>query len=287
LNEIQGVPVTAPNTDRNAARAMPANACDCHMHVYEPGFATAATWPFPVPAGTLSAYREVRRELGLARCVVVQPNAYGFDNSCTEGAIRALGDSARGVATIAPTITDAELERLNGAGFRSARCFMLPRTLFTWDDVDALAQRIAPLGWHIDLQLDGRELPQYAERLRRLPCRLVIDHNGKYMEPVAPDHPAFATLLELLDGGRVWVKLSAPYETSRSGPPRYEDVSILARRLAAHAPERCLWASNWPHPGQTVPPSNTTLLDLFHDWTADDTTRQRILVSNPAQLYGF
>jgi len=272
---------------RASCPAMPPDACDCHMHVYEPGYSAAPTWPFAVPNAPLSSYREVRRETGLSRCVVVQPNAYAFDNACTEAAIRALGDTARGVATIAPDIADSELERLHAAGFRSARCFMLARTLFTWDDVDVLAARIAPLGWHIDLQLDGRELPLHLDRLRRLPANLVIDHNGKFMEPVRAEHPAFAALLGLLDSGRVWVKLSAPYETSKRGPPRFDDVSVLARRLAAHAPERCLWASNWPHPGQANPPSNAMLLDLLRDWVPDEATRNRILVDNPALLYGF
>jgi D-galactarolactone isomerase len=272
---------------RDAGDNMPTHACDCHMHVYERGYAAAPGWPFPVPDGPLSAYREIRRDLGVSRCVVVQPNAYAFDNACTESAIRALGETARGVATISPTIAETELERLDRAGFRAARCFMLPRTLFTWHDVDLIAARIAPLGWHIDLQLDGRELPQHMDQLRRLPVDLVIDHNGKYMEPVEPEHPAFAALLDLLDSGHVWVKLSAPYETSKTGPPRYDDVSVLARRLAAQAPERCLWASNWPHPGQAAPPSSAVLLDLLHDWAADAATRKRILVDNPAQLYGF
>ena len=125
----------------------------------------------------------------------------------------------------------------------------------SWDDVRTISARVAPLGWHVQVQLDGRDMPQYEVLLRELPTEVVIDHNGKFMEPVGIEHPAFLALLRLLDDGRSWVKLSAPYETSKTGAPRYADVSALARALAKHHPEHCLWASNWPHPGQTVAPS--------------------------------
>ncbi|HEY7944379.1 MAG TPA: amidohydrolase family protein [Casimicrobiaceae bacterium] len=265
----------------------PAGACDCHMHVYDRRFKPAPTSLFPPPDAPVDAYRAVQRRLGLTRAVVVQPNAYAFDNACTEDAVVQLGANARGVATIRPDIADAEIERLARAGFRGARCFMLKGGLLSWDDVDAIAARVAPLGWHVQIQLDGRDLPLYATRLARLPVEIVIDHNGKFLEPVPTAHPSFRALLDLLDGGRCWVKLSAPYETSKSGPPRYEDVGVLARALAAAHPERCVWASNWPHPNAKPQPSNAVMLDLLLDWVPDEAVRRRILVDNPARLYGF
>jgi len=267
--------------------AAPAGACDCHMHVYDRRYKPAPTSLFPPPDAPVDAYRAVQRQLGLSRAVVVQPNAYAFDNACTEDAILALGATARGVATIPPDIADAEIERLKRAGFRGARCFMLKGGLLSWDDVDAIAAKVAPFGWHVQLQVDGRELPLYSDRIARLPAEAVIDHNGKFLEPVSPAHPSFRALLTLLDRGRCWVKLSAPYETSKSGPPAYEDVSALARALAAAHPERCVWASNWPHPNAKPSPSNAMMLDLLLDWAPDETTRHRILVENPARLYGF
>ncbi|HET9042412.1 MAG TPA: amidohydrolase family protein, partial [Burkholderiales bacterium] len=122
-----------------------------------------------------------------------------------------------------------------------------------------------------------------------LPGKFVIDHTGKYLEPVAPDHAAFAALLRLVDTGRCWVKLSAPYETSRTGAPGYEDVARLAQALARHAPERMLWASNWPHPSAPpdAVPDDADLLDLLLEWAPDETVRRKILVDNPAALYGF
>ena len=257
------------------------------MHVYDRRYKPAATSPFPPPDAPLDAYRTVQRQLGLTRAVVVQPNAYAFDNACTEDAIAALGATARGVATIRPDIADAEIERLTRAGFRGARCFMLKGGLLSWDDVDGIAARVAPFGWHLQLQFDGRDTPLHAARMARLPTEVVIDHNGKFLEPVMPSHPAFRALLTLLDGGRCWVKLSAPYETSRSGPPGYDDVSALARALAAAHPGRCVWATNWPHPNINPPPSNAAMLDLLLDWVPDEAARRRILVDNPARLYGF
>jgi len=265
----------------------PPGACDCHMHVYDVRYPVDPRWTVPPPVAPVAAYREVQRELGIGRAVVVQPNAYAFDNRCTVDAIRELGPLTRGVAAVAPDVTDVELARLHEAGIRGARCYMLPNAFLTWDDVRAIAARVAPFGWHVQVQLDGRELPKHAALLTALPTEVVIDHNGKYLVPVEPSDLSFATLLRLLDSGRTWVKLSAPYETSKTGEPRYEDVSVLARALVARNPERCVWASNWPHPGQNPPPSSAAMLDLLLDWAPDAATRTRILVDNPARLYGF
>jgi D-galactarolactone isomerase len=148
---------------------------------------------------------------------------------------------------------------------------------------------VHPFGWHVQLQCNGRELPERRAMLERLPGDLVIDHVGRFMDPVPLDHPAFACLLDLLGSGRTWVKLSAPYESSRIGPPAYEDVTALAQALVRAAPERMLWASNWPHPGHTDPKvrNEPLLLDLLIEWAPEAAVRNRILVDNPAALYGF
>jgi D-galactarolactone isomerase len=172
---------------------------------------------------------------------------------------------------------------------RGIRFMMLPGSggLLPWEALPGFAARLAPLGWHIDLQLDGRELPARFDLLDRLRGRLVIDHTGKFLEPVAPEHAAFRALLRLLERDGRWVKLSAPYETSRVGPPGYDDVSALARALVATHPQRCLWASNWPHPNRVPVPSDAALLALLDDWAPQRATRERVLVDNPAELYGF
>lgn len=270
-----------------AAVQLPPGSCDTHMHVYDSRYPLDPGWTVPPPNATAADYKNVQRQLGLQRVVVVQPNAYGYDNSCTVDAIRDLGTQARGIAIVRSTIPESDLLRLHAAGVRGARCYVLPNPFVQWDDVPRIAHRVAELGWHVQIQLDGRTLPQYDALIRGLPTDFVIDHNGKFLEPVPPSDPAFQMLLRLLDTGRCWVKLSAPYETSKTGAPRYEDVSVLARALASHNPDRCVWASNWPHPGQKTPPESAAMLDLLLDWALDEAVRQRILVDNPARLYGF
>jgi D-galactarolactone isomerase len=270
------------------SRPLPPGACDCHFHVYEDGRPLAPTAAFKPPHAPLSAYREVQRALGLSRAVFVQGTGYGFDNSCMLEAMAELGpEAARGVAIIEPDIEDVQIEALHKAGVRGVRYMMLAGGVLPWDTLERMSARIANWGWNINLQLDGRELPRHLPMLERLESLLVIDHTGKFLEPVAPDSEAFRALLALLDIGRCWVKLSAPYETSREGPPHYGDVGRLARILATNHPQRCLWASNWPHPNQKPVPSSQAMLDLLFEWAPDAVTRQAILVDNPADLYGF
>jgi D-galactarolactone isomerase len=271
---------------------VPAEATDCHMHIYGPEsrYPVAPTNPSPVPfAYDLPAYAALRRKLGLGRTVVVQPTAYGADNACTLDAVAALGlDTARAVAVVTPETPVAELRRLHAAGTRGARAFLLKGGLVPWDRLQALAAHVAPLGWHVQLQFDGGEMEAREALIRSLPCPVVIDHIGRFEAPVAPEDPPMRALLRLVEAGHVWVKLSSPYGTSRSGPPDYADVAALARRLVAAAPERLLWGSNWPHPNQAEPkPEVAPLLALLGDWMPDEACWRAVLVDNPARLYDF
>jgi D-galactarolactone isomerase len=268
----------------------PAGACDCHMHVYELSrYPLAATATFPPPEASWDDYVRMRESLRLARALIVQATGYGFDNRCALDALARSQGSARMIATLPVETTDAELKRLHEAGVRGVRFMMIPNSggLMQWDMLAPMARRIADLGWVINLQLDGRELADYAPLLRDLPCRVSIDHNGKFLTPVPVSHQGFQALLGLLDTGNVWVKLSAPYETSKAGPPLYDDVSALASALAAANPDRCLWASNHPHPGRQDIPDNADMLDMLLHWAPDENVRRKILVDNPASLYGF
>ena len=267
---------------------VPRGACDTHMHFYDEKL-PAAPGTFLPGTFTVEDYRAMQKRLGLERVIVVQANAYADDNTVAVNAIRALGKAAKGVAVVKPSVADAELERLTKAGICAVRIMTLHGGMLGFDVMDAVMARVHPFGWHANIQLDGRELPKYEAQIKRLPGRYVIDHTGKFLEPVPPDHAAFRSLLRLVDSGRCWVKLSAPYETSKTGAPHYEDVGRLAKALVKHAPERMLWASNWPHPSarKPAPPDDAALLDLLADWAPQASVQKRILADNPAELYGF
>jgi D-galactarolactone isomerase len=267
----------------------PQGACDTHMHIYDPRFPQAPGGPKPPGSFTVEAYRGLQERLGTSRVVVVQPNAYQDDNRCTLDAIARLGPGARGVGVIRPGASDAQIDALTRGGIRGIRFMTLPGGALGWDVMDGLAARVHAFGWHAVVQLDGRTLPEHEAQILRLPGRFIIDHTGKFLEPVAPSHASFKSLLRLVDTGRCWVKLSAPYETSKSGAPKYEDVGALAKALAKAAPERMLWASNWPHPSapKDAMPDDANLLDLLLEWAPDAAVRRKILADNAAELYGF
>lgn len=267
---------------------VPAGATDTHFHIYEESVPPAPGGP-PPGHYPVEAYRRMRDRLGLTRAIVVQPNAYQDDNTLTLKSIKALGPEARGVGVVRSGVSDAEIERLARGGIVAQRIFQLQWGAVGFDKMHDVMARVHPFGWFANVQLDGRELPKWHETMRKLPSRFVIDHTGKFLEPVTVDSAPFKLLLGLLDTGRCWIKLAAPYETSKTGAPRYEDVSRLARALVAHAPERILWASNWPHPSEPkeAKPDDKVLLELLLDWAPDDATRRKILVDNPAELYGF
>ena len=270
-----------------SGRVFPAGACDTHMHIYDSGYPTAPSARMRPPDATVDDYRRVQRGLGLERVVVVQPSTYGLDNSCTLDAVAELGDGARAIVVIDDAADDNEVERLDRLGARGARFHMLPGGAVRWEIMHTVAERIAPFGWHIQLQMNGRDLIDRVDALIALPAALVIDHVGRYMPPVEPDDKRFGVLLRLLDTGRCWVKLSAPYESAIDTSHEYPEVSRLVAVLVEHAPERLLWATNWPHPGQTDPPASADLSRLAFQWMPDETSRRRILVDNPAALYRF
>jgi D-galactarolactone isomerase len=267
----------------------PPRACDTHIHFYDAKYPLASTALGPGPVANAASYRaEIMEPLGIERTVIVQPTAYGTDNRATLDGIAELGIAiARGIAVIDDKVTNAELERLTRGGMKGARFQMLPGGAIPWEMLDTIAARVQDFGWHVQFQTDGRVFPEREAQIMSWPGTIVIDHVGKFMEPVPPEHAAFRSLMRMVDSGRVWVKLSAPYEVSKMGAPHYEDVGRLAKELVKAAPERMLWASNWPHPSVKEKPGDAILLDLLLEWAPDEKTRNSILADNPAALYGF
>jgi D-galactarolactone isomerase len=259
------------------------------MHFYGPfdRWPLAPTSPNSPPQALVADYRKVQQRLGLQRVVVVQPSGYREDNRCTMSAVAEIGADARAVVVVDPAAPDSELQALADAGAVGLRLFMLPGGMYRMEQIPDLAAKVAPFGWHVQLQLDGRQLPEHEAMLMPIARagQLVIDHTGKFLEPVPVEHAAFRCLLRLVDAG-AYVKLSAAYETSRVGPPTFDDVAVLAKELARQAPERMLWATNWPHPGQPAR-DDAMMLDWLLEVAPDPSVQHRILVDNPTRLYGF
>jgi predicted TIM-barrel fold metal-dependent hydrolase len=225
--------------------------------------------------------------LGIERMVIVQPSVYGFDNSCTLAAVASFGvQRARAVAMFDSSLSDAELHKLDAAGVRGVRFITLAKGGAPLEQLQNVAARIAPLGWHIQMYLTPEIWRQLSPVIARLPAPVVIDHMGQLTPDRAPDDPDLRAILRLLESGRAWVKL-VPYRVSLAGPP-YRDVMPLARTFMRHAPERCLWGSDWPHPHLfDYMPDDGELLDLMLEWAPDEKLRKKVLVDNPAVLYGF
>lgn len=268
----------------------PPGACDCHMHIFDPRFPPRADSPYAPPVAGVADYLPVRRRLGLSRAVVIQSVTHGTDNGNLLAALDAFGGTARGVAVIGRDTDDAEVRRLSDRGVRGIR-FEMARGVLPWDALEEVASRIAPHGWHIDLQTDGRDLPPLVDRLIRLPCPVVLDHYGKFIEALPVEHPAVQALLRLLGSGKGWVKLTAPYAGRHRRPAPWPELVPLAEAFLAAAPGRVVWGSEWPQSmlpvfGEPVP-DHAMLLDLLLDYAGDGATLRRILVDNPAELYGF
>jgi D-galactarolactone isomerase len=266
---------------------VPDGACDCHHHMYDRRWPYAATAVLRPPPATVADYRRYQRQLGTSRDIVVTPSTYGFNNDCTLDALAQLGRNARGVAVVPVDVDAASLKRLHAGGVRGVRIQSGAGNLLGVDAILPLARRIAPLGWHLQLNLTA---PQYVEQqalLLKLPAVLVIDHMAQIPGQEGVKSAAYATLRRLLDSGRAWVKVSSPDTLSQSGPPDYADKSAIARALIAAAPERCVWGSNWPFPSSNPKPDAVLMLDLLGRWAPDAKLRHRILVENPERLYGF
>lgn len=259
------------------------------MHFYDAAYpASSKAWLFP-PDFTVAQYREVQARTGLQRLVLVQPVTYGFDNSCILDKATEFGDDARAVITTPLTTSDPELDAFWQRGARGLRFHQMRGGMMEWAELPIMAERIRDTGWHVQIQLDGLELPAYESLIASLPCTVVIDHMGRYSQPVPVDHEAAKALLRLAARDSVYVKLSGAYHISKSGGPRYLDVAPIARALVNQSTERLLWASDWPHPTETAEnmPDEADLLDLLLDWAPDAAAQRAILCSNPARLYGF
>ncbi len=288
-------PLCAPPdpNPRPPNRALPANSCDCHAHICGPAaqFEYAPKRIYTPPDALLPDYLALLETLGIARTVLVQPSVYGADNTVLLAALGQFGDKARGVAVVDDGVGEAELERLHAAGVRGIRLNLVdvkdPSGTLPLDHARALADRIRPLGWHMELLIHVDGVPDLDARLKNFPVDLVFGHLGYVRPGQSPDIPGFQALLRLMAGGRAWVKLTGPYRISAMGMP-YGDTDPFARALFEAAPERLVWGSDWPHVMvRGAMPNDGDLCDLLMNWAGDDGMLRQVLVDNPAHLYGF
>lgn len=282
-------PVAVPHSSGIASprTTAPQGACDSHLHIADARF--RPDFPARFSGATFADYQLLQRRLGTSRAVVVQTKIHGMDHSCLIDALRQLGKNGRGIGVLPPDAPMDELKRLDAAGVRGLRFSIWNPSdaVTTLDMIEPVARRITDLGWHIQLHALGDQIVDAADLLGRLPCPLVIDHMGRLPPAQGIVHPAFATIRNLLDSGRTWLKLSGAYLNTDKGPPRYEDASAVARAFCQANPERLVWGSDWPHATEPTPPDDSLLFDLLSSWTPDEATRRQILVSNPEALYGF
>jgi predicted TIM-barrel fold metal-dependent hydrolase len=290
---------------RTPRHALPPGATDCHMHVFGPAdrYPWAERRAYTPPDATLDAYLAMAAQVGIERVVLVQPTVYGADNSAILDAMAALGPArARGVAGIASATTDEELRALSAAGIRGVRMVTHPRAdaAATAERITAVARRLAPHGLHLDLLVSAGLLCLLEETLAALPVDLVIDHQAQVVLADGTQQPGFQALLRLLARGRCWVKLSGPYRLGGAASAGTAASLPFLRALAAAAPERLVWGSDWPHTSDRIggdlgPASRVEfrdvdlggLLDLLAEGLASSRTSRRVLVTNPADLFGF
>ena len=280
----------APRTTiKTPDQKAPTGACDCHIHITGPfeRFPLSERRAYTPPEATLAQYEHVQDVLGTQRVVIVQPSFYATDNRCTLDAVAHFGvQRSRAVVVLDPQISETQLRQMHEAGARGVRVNLVTPGGPPVDHLIQLSDKIAPFGWHTQIYANGEDLPDLLPILRRLPTEVVIDHMGQIPAAWGIAHPAITALRALLDSGRAWLKLCG-YRCSSVGYP-FRDVDALATLLARVATERCVWGTDWPHPNfEGTMPDDGELLDALMRWAPSTQAQQRILVDNPAALYGF
>lgn len=268
----------------------PAHACDAHVHVFDNyvRYPLSPNRSFTPPEAPVSSLIGMLDVLGIERGVVVHSSAYGTDTRVSEAAVGAHPDRLRGVAVTDATTSQADLRRLNDAGFCGTRLSTVVKGTSSFDSLEAIAANVRPFDWHIAVHV-GRsaELADLKTRLLDLGNTIVIDHVGRVRADEGVQSPGYQALLEMLDTGRCWVKISALHRTSSQDQP-WDDMKPLVDGIVRARPDRIVWGTDWPHVNQYDTMQNDgDLLDAFAGWVPDDSLRKQILVDNPAALYRF
>lgn len=284
------IPGPDPNTKAPHFK-MPPLSCDAHCHIFGPAdrYPYAPDRPYTPPDAPLAAFRELHKTLGIQRAVIVNASVYGTDNSVALDAISVSEGCYRAVANVDSAITEKGLLALHDGGVRGYR-FNFVRHLGGVPDprlFDRIAAMLAPLDWHLDLHFDAVDLPDYAGMLGKLPVRYVIDHMGRVKASEGLHQRPFRTLIDLMQRDeKCWVKVSGCERVSSAGPP-FHDAVPFARQVLEGAPDRVLWGTDWPHPNVKVMPNDGDLVDLIPLFAPEAELQYKMLVANPARLFGF
>lgn len=273
--------------------ALPPLACDTHAHVCGPAsrYPYSAARIYTPPDALPAQYRHLLARLGVERAVLVQPSVYGTDNTAMLDALAADPVNLRAVAVVDPDIAPSELERLHALGVRGVRCNIVDikegKGRLPMEMLIALAAKVRPFKWHLEFLMHVDEFPDLDRLLEDFPVDVVFGHFGYMKTSRGFNAPGFQALLRLMKSGRAWVKLTGPYRIS-AGPLPYQDVTAFSHALIDVAPDRIVWGTDWPHVMvKGAMPNDGDLCDLLADWVPDEALRSRVLVDNPAGLYGF
>ncbi|MEP6826404.1 MAG: amidohydrolase family protein [Ramlibacter sp.] len=269
-----------PQEPARASRPLPPGSCDTHVHVFGPhaGYPLDRRRNYTPHECGLADYRKVMHALGHTRAVLVQPSVYGTDNRAMLDALREGGPTFRGIAVLAPDVSDEELQDMHALGVRGVRLNLVNPQVVGLEQTFALLRRVSRLGWHLQVLPDLSHSPpdSLISLCNKVDVPVVVDHMGK-LPPLTRAHPLF----DLMKQGRCWVKLSAPYRVGG-------DVTDLVRALADANPAQVLWGTDWPHTEQHHgTPEAASLSDLLHDWFPDAQMLAQVCAANPARLYGY
>ena len=284
--------IPPPHPDPRAPSfKLPPGSCDTHCHIFGPGdrYPYVPERPYTPPDAPLEMFRALHDRLGVERAVIVNATPHGRDNRVVTDAIAQSNGRYRGIANVDESFGDRELRDLAEAGIEGCRFTFLPR-LGQMPDMsvfDRIVERIAGLGWHVDLYLPATLIQEFRPRLMGLPVPYVLDHMGVVDASLGIEQPGFVALMDLVrDDEKCWVKVTCPERISRAGPP-FHDVAPFGRALVELAPDRVLWGTDWPHPNVPVMPDDGDLVDLVPLYAPDPALRRKLLVENPARLFRF
>jgi predicted TIM-barrel fold metal-dependent hydrolase len=269
---------------------LPPLTCDVHAHVFGPfeRFPLVTPRLYDPPEVSAATWQTLHRELGVERGVLIQPSVHGTDSGAMLAGVAALGAGYRAIAVPALDASDGELAKLNDGGVRGVRFSMMPGAIYPLAALERVVSRSVELGWHTQLLLEPEHLVALEARIATLPGTIVIDHFGRCRVADGVAAPGFLTLRRLARRENVWVKLSGAYALSPGLPP-FDDVAPLARALVEDGAENLLWGTDFPYPNQKPErcASAADHLRMIASWMPTAELRQRILVDNPALLFGF